>query len=319
MSSFSFVFVALVFALTLSVSLVLLSLWMPKPGHERLARLMSANQPSPPHAWRRSKNRLQSALLWFSPWAASFSGGSSDAPGEAPSALKQQFAHAGWRSFAALQMYFTSKTMLTLLLPAVAWLVITGNSWTLHPMVQTSVLIVCATAGYYLPNLFVKMRVQRRQLALLHAFADALDLLRVCVQAGLGLDAAMERVGREMRYARPELSEEFALTGLALRAGSSRAEALRGLSLRVGLKDIDALVSVLIQADRFGSSVSDALLVHSDALRSQRRLRAEEAAAKLPVKLLIPLIFCVFPSLLTVLLGPVVVTLSHQFSKTAGA
>ena len=138
----------------------------------------------------------------------------------------------------------------------------------------------------------------------------------VLAQAGLGLDAAIERVGREMRHARPILSEEFALTGLALRAGSSRSEALRNLSQRVGLKDIDALVSMLIQADRFGTSVSESLQVHSDALRTQRRLRAEEAAAKLPVKLLIPLIFCVFPSLLTVLLGPVVVTLARQLIKT---
>jgi tight adherence protein C len=141
-------------------------------------------------------------------------------------------------------------------------------------------------------------------------------LLRVCVQAGLGLDAAMERVGREIRHARPELSEEFALTGMALRAGSSRAEALRNLSVRIGLKDIEALVSMLIQADRFGTSVSESLQVHSDAMRTQRRLQAEEAAAKLPVKLLIPLIFCVFPSLLTVLLGPVVVTLARQLIKT---
>lgn len=319
MSSFSFVFVAIVFALTLSLSLVVLSLWLPKPGHERLAKLMNANKPTPNLAWGRAKNRSMLALLWFSPWAASFSGGSSDAPSDAPSPLKRQFAHAGWRTSTALQIYFTSKTLLTLLLPAVAWLVMAGNSWTLDTMVRTSLLIACAAAGYYLPNGFVKMRVQRRQLALLHAFADALDLLRVCVQAGLGLDAAMERVGREMRYARPELSEEFALTGLALRSGSSRAEALRSLSERVGLKDIDALVSVLIQADRFGSSVSDSLLVHSDALRSQRRLQAEEAAAKLPVKLLIPLIFCVFPSLLTVLVGPVVVTLSKQFSRAAGS
>ena len=144
---------------------------------------------------------------------------------------------------------------------------------------------------------------------------DALDLLRLCVQAGLGLDAAIERVGREMRHARPILSEEFALTGLALRAGSSRAEALRNLSQRVGLKDIDALVAMLIQADRFGTSVSESLAVYAESLRIQRRLRAEEAAAKLPVKLLIPLIFCVFPSLLTVLLGPVVVTLAREFVK----
>jgi tight adherence protein C len=182
-------------------------------------------------------------------------------------------------------------------------------------MLRLALVVAAAALGYYLPDTVLRLRIQRRQLELLHAFPDALDLLRLCVQAGLGLDAAIERVGREMRHARPILSEEFALTGLALRAGSSRAEALRNLSQRVGLKDIDALVSMLIQADRFGTSVSESLAVHADALRIQRRLRAEEAAAKLPVKLLIPLIFCVFPSLLTVLLGPVVVTLARQFVK----
>ena len=135
------------------------------------------------------------------------------------------------------------------------------------------------------------------------------------MQAGLGLDAAIERVGREMRHARPVLSQEFALTGLALRAGASRADALRNLSQRVGLKEIDALVAMLIQADRFGTSVSESLTVHAEALRIQRRLKAEEAAAKLPVKLLIPLVFCVFPSLLTVLLGPVAVTLARDFVR----
>jgi tight adherence protein C len=215
----------------------------------------------------------------------------------------------------ALQIYFISKTLLTVLLPTLAWSVLNAQGWPTNPMLRMALVVAAAAVGYYLPDAVLRLRIQRRQLELLHAFPDALDLLRLCVQAGLGLDAAIERVGREMRHARPILSEEFALTGLALRAGSSRAEALRNLSQRVGLKDIDALVSMLIQADRFGTSVSESLAVYADALRIQRRLRAEEAAAKLPVKLLIPLIFCVFPSLLTVLLGPVVVTLARQFVK----
>jgi tight adherence protein C len=137
-------------------------------------------------------------------------------------------------------------------------------------------------------------------------------MMRLCVQAGLGLDSAIERVGREMRLSYPQLSDEFALTGLELRAGSSRADALRHLSLRMGLSDIDGLVSMLIQADRFGTSIGESLEVHSDALRTKRRLIAEEAAAKLPIKLLIPLIFCVFPALMTVLLGPVVISITQN-------
>jgi len=305
------VFAALIFAVVVSASYAVLSRWLPDPGKERLAHLTQASGQKPPNPWQKLQQRLVAWLLWLAPWTAAMSGGD----GETPSALRVRFWHAGWRSPVALQVYFTCKTLLTLVLPLLAWGLLEMGSWHPQGLQRFAPLLVGAAMGYYLPDWVLNLQVSRRQRALMHAFPDALDLLRVCVQAGLGLDAAMERVGREIRQARPELSEEFALTGMALRAGSSRAEALRNLSTRIGLKDIDALVSMLIQADRFGTSVSESLQVHSDALRTQRRLRAEEAAAKLPVKLLIPLIFCVFPSLLTVLLGPVVVTLARQLIK----
>lgn len=316
MTSVTLIFAALVFALVLILSLALLSRWLPDRGQERLARLTRQNTQSPGQdaqasVWQRAEARLLAALLWLGPWTAGLSGGE----GDTPSVLRLRFGLAGWRSGVALQLYFISKTLLTVLMPALTWLVLIAQGWPDNPMLRLALVIAAAALGYYLPDAVLRLRIQRRQLALLHAFPDALDLLRLCVQAGLGLDAAIERVGREMRHARPVLSEEFALTGLALRAGSSRAEALRNLSQRVGLKDIDALVTMLIQADRFGTSVSESLAVYADSLRTQRRLRAEEAAAKLPVKLLIPLVFCVFPSLLTVLLGPVVVTLVRELVK----
>lgn len=314
MTTSTLIFSVLVFALVVVLSLAALSQWLPNPGRDRLARL-TANRPDQTEdlsAWQSAQTRLLSALLWFGPWAAGLSGGE----GSTPSALRLRFGHAGWRSPMALQIYFISKTVLTLLLPILAWGLIETQAWATESIWRMALVIFSAALGYYLPDVLLNWRIQRRQLALSHAFPDALDLLRLCVQAGLGLDAAIDRVGREMRHARPELSEEFALTGLALRGGSSRADALRNLSQRVGLKDIDALVSMLIQADRFGTSVSESLAVHAEALRTQRRLRAEEAGAKLPVKLLIPLIFCVFPSLLTVLLGPVAVTLAREFVQT---
>jgi len=320
MTSATLIFAALVFALVLMLSLAVLSRWLPDPGRERLASLTCQNTSnkapnSDPtqhtSAWQLAQARLLSALLWLGPWTSWLSGGEGDTPSE----LRLRFGHAGLRSPAALQIYFIGKTLLTLMPPMLAWGVLNAKGWPANPMLRMALVVAAAAVGYYVPDLLLKLRIQRRQRELLHAFPDALDLLRLCVQAGLGLDAAIERVGREMRQARPILSEEFALTGLALRGGSSRSEALRSLSQRVGLKDIDALVSMLIQADRFGTSVSESLAVYADALRTQRRLRAEEAAAKLPVKLLIPLIFCVFPSLLTVLLGPVVVTLAREFVK----
>lgn len=309
------IFAALVFALVVSISLVLLTRWLPDPGRQRLALITDARhnaaplaQPSP---WQLTQNRMLSALLWLSPWTAGLSGGDN----ARSTALRLRFAQAGWRSPLAPQIFFTCKTLITLLLAVLTWLILDAGRWAVGGMARPAMVMLAAAMGYYVPDAVLKLRIQHRQLLLMHAFPDAMDLLRLCVQAGLGLDAAIERVGREMRLARPVLSEEFALTGMALRAGASRADALRNLSQRVGLKDIDALVVMLIQADRFGTSVSESLQVYSDALRTQRRLRAEEAAAKLPVKLLIPLIFCVFPSLLTVLLGPVVVTLARDFVK----
>lgn len=315
MTTATLIFSALVFALVFTIGLALLVRWLPDPGRERLTQLPRTPHPShdapSPGLWRQAQDRLLSALLWISPWTASLSGGDSDQP----SALHMRLVHAGWRSPSAWPIFLSSKTLLTVMLPALAWAVLEVNQWVPAGMQRLALVTVAAAMGYYLPDALLKQLVQRRQLALAHAFPDALDLLRLCVQAGLGLDAAIERVGREMRHARPVLSEEFALTGLALRAGASRADALRNLSQRIGLQEIDALVVMLIQADRFGTSVSESLAVHADALRVQRRLKAEEAAAKLPVKLLIPLIFCVFPSLLTVLLGPVAVTLAREFVK----
>jgi tight adherence protein C len=165
--------------------------------------------------------------------------------------------------------------------------------------------------GYYLPNAVLSHLVKKRQSELFKAFPDALDLLRLCVEAGLGLDAAVERVGREIQIESEALAQEFSLLGLELRAGAIRADAMRNLALRIGLQDITALVSMLIQADRFGTSVAESLKVHSESLRIKRRLIAEETAAQLPVKILLPLIFCVFPALLTVLLGPAIINVSQ--------
>lgn len=315
MSSSVLIFAALVFTLVVSISLVLLTRWLPNTGRQRLALITQARHDgatvAQTSAWQQTQNRVLSALLWLSPWTAGLSGGDT----ERATALRLRFAQAGWRSPMALQIFFTCKTLITVLLSVLTWIILDASHWNPPGMGRPAMVMLAAAIGYYLPDGVLKWRIQQRQLLLMHAFPDAMDLLRLCVQAGLGLDAAIERVGREMRQARPVLSEEFALTGMALRAGASRANALRSLSQRVGLKDIDALVVMLIQADRFGTSVAESLQVYSDALRTQRRLRAEEAAAKLPVKLLIPLIFCVFPALLTVLLGPVVVTLARDFVK----
>jgi len=313
MTSLDLMMAISVFLVVAPFSYALLRRLLPNEGLQRLSDLAQKDPPTDMGWFQRFKTHLRTWILWLSPWTMGMSGGDE----AMPSALRIRFWNAGWHSTAADRIYFTSKTLLTLVLPTSTW----GFLWLIAPslsdMNMLAVTALIAAAGYYLPDGILRYQIKQRQKTLFHAFPDALDLLRVCVQAGLGLDAAMERVGHEMRLSSPELSDEFELTGLALRAGASRAQALRSLAVRIGIKDIDALVSMLIQADRFGTSIAESLQVHSDALRTKRRLLAEEIAAKLPVKLLIPLIFCVFPALLTVLLGPVVISLYTQLVKPA--
>lgn len=172
--------------------------------------------------------------------------------------------------------------------------------------------------GFFLPRFMLKRAVKARQLRIRLALPDALDLTVICVEAGLALDQAMLRVGEDLRHAHPELSAEFHLFNLETRAGKPRAEALRNLWGRTGVEDIRALVTTLVQTDRFGTSVAQALRVHSDSLRTERRQRAEEQAAKTTVKMIIPLVLFVLPSLIFVTVGPAVIQLMHVLLPISG-
>ena len=172
--------------------------------------------------------------------------------------------------------------------------------------------------GFFIPRFMLKKKMQERQRRLRLGLPDGLDLTVICVEAGLSLDQAMMRVGEDLRTAHPELSGEFHLFDLETRAGKPRAEALRNLAERTGVDDIRSLVGTLIQTDRFGTSVAQALRVHSDSLRTERRQRAEEAAAKTTVKMIIPLVLFVMPSLIFVTVGPAVIQLLHIFAPVAG-
>ncbi len=159
-------------------------------------------------------------------------------------------------------------------------------------------------AGYVLPGMALARMAKRRAHKIRLALADALDLLVVSVEAGLGLDQAMSRVGAELAFAYPDLSDELKLINLELRAGKPRAEALRNLADRTGVDDLSSLVTMLIQTDKFGTSVAQSLRVYSETLRTKRRQRAEEAAAKTGVKMVFPLVFCIFPAIWVVTIGP---------------
>lgn len=161
-----------------------------------------------------------------------------------------------------------------------------------------------AFVGFYVPDVWLRIKVARRKEKLARGLPDALDMLVVCVEAGLGLDSAVNRVAEEMKLTNTVLSHELKLLGLEMRAGKSREDALRNLGVRTDLEDVRNLVTLLIQTDKFGTSIAQALRVYSDSFRTKRYQRAEEMAAKLPVKLVIPLILFIFPSLFVAIMGP---------------
>ena len=161
--------------------------------------------------------------------------------------------------------------------------------------------------GYVLPGAWLGRMAKKRQHRIQLGLPDALDLLVVSVEAGLGLDQAIQRVGEELAFAHPDLADELSLINLELRAGKARAEALRNLGERTGVDDVVSLVTMLIQTDKFGTSVAQSLRVHSETLRTKRRQRAEEAAAKTGVKMVFPLVFCIFPAIWVVTIGPAVI------------
>ncbi|WP_332861927.1 type II secretion system F family protein [Janthinobacterium svalbardensis] len=217
------------------------------------------------------------------------------------SPVRIRFINAGWRKSTAPALFYAAKTGLTLLLPILMYLLLRHGDHNLFLWV-----VAAAAAGYYLPDLWLKHCLKERQREVFETFPDALDLMTVCVEAGLAMDAALARVAQEIGLKSMILAEELQLVTLELRAGSAKDKALRNLALRTGVEDVDALVTLLIQAERFGTSIAASLRVQSDQLRTKRRQRAEETAAKIALKLLFPLIFFIFPSLMVVLMGPAI-------------
>lgn len=232
------------------------------------------------------------------------------------SRLRVRFMNAGFRSSSAPAVFFAAKTALTFFLPALALGYAALFGVGVQPQLFLALLVLLAAVGYFAPNVLLERRINARKQDVFEHFPDAIDLMTVCVEAGLGLDAALARVGQEVGMTSPALAEELHLVNLELRAGSSRERALRNLSLRTGVEEVDMLVALLVQSDRFGTSVASALRVHSDTLRTKRRQRAEENAARIPVKLLFPMIFCIFPAMLLVLLGPAFISIARLLLPT---
>jgi tight adherence protein C len=314
MSAIQIIYLVLVFLAVSVVSLVVLLQLGPRPVQERLDKLSSpdkatAAEPAAP-AWIQRVVELSGPIAKLS----------LPVEGWETSKLRIRFMNAGYRTSSAPVLFFAAKTILTLVLPGLLLLYAGAAGTNLQPNTFLMLLVGLAALGYFLPNVLLERQISLRKREIFEHFPDAIDLMTVCVEAGLGLDAALARVGEEMRLTSQTLAEELHLVNLELRAGSTRERALRNLALRTGVEEVDMLVAMLVQADRFGTSVADSLRVHSDSLRTKRRQRAEEKAAKIPVKLLFPLIFCIFPSMLLVLLGPAFISIYRVLLPTlAGA
>jgi tight adherence protein C len=219
------------------------------------------------------------------------------------SLLRRRLQQGGFRRKNNLELFTGSRAILAFVLPVLGFLIFRPDK----PLYLMVTVLAGATVGYYLPALLVENAIQKRQQALLRPFPDALDLLVASVEAGLGLDAAFRRVAKELDSAAPFLAAELQMVNLEVNAGVSRLDALRRLDERTGLQEINSLVNVLTQAERFGTSVARSLRVHAELVRTKRMLAAEEQAAKISPKLTVVMILFILPSLFIVLIGPAIV------------
>jgi tight adherence protein C len=297
MSTLQIVYAAIIFVSVTAAALVVLLPFAPGRAKQRLDAFADAAG----FGENAAQAQWTQTVVNF---AGKFAKLSLPSEGWENSPLRLRFLHAGYRGDTPVMLYFGAKTLLAVLFPVIAYVYIMLGNAKLGTNGMLLMLLASGAIGYYLPNVVLSRLVFVRQREIFESFPDAADLLMVCVEAGLGLDAALVKVTEEMRLKSEALAEELHLVNLELRAGSSREKALRNLALRTGVEEVNTFATMLIQADRFGTSIGDSLRVFSEELRTKRQLRAEEMAAKIPLKLLFPMVFCIFPALLLVLLGP---------------
>jgi tight adherence protein C len=234
------------------------------------------------------------------------------------SPLRMRFINAGFRRDDARLIYFGLKTVLPLVFAAGAWLLLRTFT-AMDEMTVLMNLMIAALVGCYAPNLALWLRLRERKREIFEHFPDAADLMLVCVEAGLGMDAALTRIAEEMGVSSRALAEELHLTNLEMRAGASRSQSLRNLALRTGIEEIGTFATMLSQSDKFGTSVGESLRVFSEDLRHKRQVRAEEHAAKVPTKMLVPLALFIFPSIIMVVLGPAMIIIIRTIMPILGA
>jgi len=237
------------------------------------------------------------------------------APGKSTdySSSKIVFLRAGLRDERVQAVFWGAKVLFAISLPLLFIPLKFPFFKATTPIVTMYVCLFAAFIGFYMPNIWLRNKIAKRKDMIFKGLPDALDLMVICVEAGMGLDGAINQVSKELKLANPALSEEFNLFTLEMRTGKARAAALKSLALRTGLEDLDSLVTLLIQTEKFGTSISRAMNVFSDTFRTKRLQMAEEIAAKLPVKLLFPCILFIFPSLFAVVMGPALIRVYQVF------
>jgi tight adherence protein C len=237
---------------------------------------------------------------------------------EALTHRKKKLIVAGYRKFNAPIVFYGIKILLAVVLPSAVFIALMFLGIPVRKIAMLMLLLTLALVGFYGPDLWVRLVIARRQEKITDGFPDALDMMVVCVEAGMGLDQAIKRVADEMKLNYRIISEEFGQMNMELRAGRSRQDAMRNLASRTDVEDVKSLVTLLIQTDKFGTSIAQALRVHSDSMRTKRRQRAEERAMKLPVKLLFPLLLFIFPALFVAVIGPGAIQIYRVLLKGGG-
>jgi len=280
----------------------------PDPVASRLAEIKATSEGT---AWWQTR-RNQRRPVWERVLAR-MAGFLPNADGQ--ESLKDGLIEAGLRGPNAVTMFLGAKVLFACGMPLLVFVIFTAMG--VHFGSTFIWMIVAAVVGFYMPTLWLWSKSNERKMEVTHALPDALDLMVVCVEAGLGLNAAIVKVAQEMTISSPVLASELRLVNNEMKAGVNRIDALRNLADRTGVPDIKSLVAVLVQTDRLGTSVAASLRAQSDSLRIKRRQRAEEAAHKVAVKLVFPLVLCIFPELLLIMLGPGMLSIYHAMSAIA--
>ena len=302
---------ALIFGSVVALGLAFGSLGQ-RPEQRRLARLAGEDRP-PAQVEAEAQGLLaRQELTWFDRLMRPFAGNQEKASEETLAPVRRRLVYAGYRRDTALATYMGSRVAFALLLPILVML--TPPAWSLGQLQLVMGLCLAAGLGMIGPSYWLDQKVKARQKNLQLALPDALDLMVVCVEAGLGINASLKRVAEDFRNTHPILSAEFEMANFETRAGKRTTDALRGLADRTGVGDVSSLVAMLIQTERFGTGLADTLRVHADAMRLRRLQRAEEQANKAPLKMLFPTVF-IFIAMLIIVVGPGFLQMSQYFAN----